>query len=71
MNTYNTLLQMGNASVVGHKGAKQATEHLFKLLTGILQLEPEKEGFRVEIIDDNIYRWKVWLFNFSPEIQLR
>jgi hypothetical protein len=62
---------MGNASVVGHKGAKQTTEHLFKLLTGILQLEPEKEGFRVETVDDNIYRWKVWLFNFAPEIPLR
>jgi len=52
------------------QGTPEATAFLFKQFQEILKSKPEREGFRVELADDNIYQWRIFLFNFPPECQI-
>mmetsp|Transcript_12279 Transcript_12279/g.16982 ORF Transcript_12279/g.16982 Transcript_12279/m.16982 type:complete len:263 (+) Transcript_12279:111-899(+) len=51
---------------------KQATEHLSAELKRLMQCskECEKEGYSIEVVDDNIFKWHVTLFGFSEETQI-
>jgi len=43
----------------------QATERIMSELKHIMKSDPEKNGYSVEPIDDNIYKWEVKFFNFD------
>jgi len=50
---------------------KQAIEHLNKELQKVLTDESTKEGFSVELVDDNIFKWNIILFNFDENTQIK
>jgi len=56
-----------SGSLVPHTASGQATQRLYSELKHILDSNPEKSGYSVEPIDDNLYLWELKLFNFDPE----
>jgi len=50
---------------------KEATEHLSKELQGILKTDSGKDGFSIELIDDNMFKWNIYLFNFDEKAQIK
>jgi ubiquitin-conjugating enzyme E2 Q len=51
--------------------SKEGTESLFKSLTQIITAKGYKdEGFSVEPVDDNVYKWHVKLFGFDMNTQI-
>jgi len=52
------------------QGTPEATAFLFKQFQELLKSKPEKEGFRVELADDNMYQWRIFLFDFPSESQI-
>lgn len=58
------------SAFVPMQGTKEATAILFKQFQEILKSNPEKEGYRIELANDNIYLWHIYLFNFPPECQI-
>jgi len=52
------------------KGTKEATAVLFKQFQELLKSKPENEGYRVELADDNIYQWRISLFDFPSTCQI-
>lgn len=51
--------------------SKEATEVLTAQLTRIAQsTSMEKDGYEVDLADDNIYKWHVRLANFDPTVNL-
>eukprot|EP01122_Echinamoeba_exundans_P013274 TRINITY_DN5768_c0_g1_i1.p1 TRINITY_DN5768_c0_g1~~TRINITY_DN5768_c0_g1_i1.p1 ORF type:complete len:190 (-),score=23.41 TRINITY_DN5768_c0_g1_i1:58-627(-) len=52
------------------RSTKTGAEYLHKSLSIIVKSDPEKEGFRVELVDSNLYRWRVYLFDFPNESQI-
>jgi len=50
---------------------KEATEHLSKELQGILKTDSAKDGFSIELIDDNLFKWNIYLFNFDENTQIK
>eukprot|EP00026_Physarum_polycephalum_P018759 Phypoly_transcript_20469.p1 GENE.Phypoly_transcript_20469~~Phypoly_transcript_20469.p1 ORF type:complete len:178 (+),score=6.00 Phypoly_transcript_20469:123-656(+) len=52
-------------------GTKAATEHLAKELESILKSPTYKtDGYTVEVVDDNLYKWHVKLHSFEPPAQI-
>eukprot|EP01114_Cavostelium_apophysatum_P006464 TRINITY_DN17791_c0_g1_i1.p1 TRINITY_DN17791_c0_g1~~TRINITY_DN17791_c0_g1_i1.p1 ORF type:complete len:228 (+),score=44.42 TRINITY_DN17791_c0_g1_i1:42-725(+) len=49
---------------------KGAIETLQRELRMLLQSDSTKEGFKVEIEDDNIFKWNISLFGFDKELQI-
>jgi len=51
--------------------SKTATEHLRKELEAILKSPPYgKDGYTVDVVDDNIYKWHVKLHSFEAPTQI-
>jgi len=50
---------------------KEATEHLSKELQNVLQLDSAKHGFRIEPVEDNIFKWNIHLFDFDEGSQIQ
>jgi len=46
-------------------GSKQATERLMSELKQIMKSDPEKQGYSVKPLKDNLYHWEVKFFNFD------
>ena len=46
---------------------KKATQRIAAELKSIQAGHPEKSGFSVELVDDNLYLWEVKLFGFDPK----
>jgi ubiquitin-conjugating enzyme E2 Q len=49
---------------------KEATEYLSKEMVRILQQDTIKDGYKIEPIEDNIFKWNVFLINFDNETQI-
>jgi len=49
---------------------KEATEHLNKELQRILKSDCNKHGFSVQPVEENIFKWKVYLFGFDKKSQI-
>eukprot|EP01119_Soliformovum_irregulare_P013837 TRINITY_DN3718_c0_g1_i1.p1 TRINITY_DN3718_c0_g1~~TRINITY_DN3718_c0_g1_i1.p1 ORF type:complete len:358 (+),score=94.41 TRINITY_DN3718_c0_g1_i1:130-1074(+) len=47
------------------KGTGKATERIMAEMKHIMKSDPEKNGYSVEPIDDNMYKWSLRLFNFD------
>jgi len=47
------------------KGTGKATERILSEFKQITKSDPEKNGYSVEPIDDNMYKWELKLFNFD------
>jgi len=50
--------------------SKTATEFLHKELNNILKGNSKTDGFSVELAEDNIFQWNVFLFNFDEKSQI-
>jgi len=50
---------------------KEATEHLNKELQKFLNSKSTVDGFRIEPVEDNIFKWNVYLFDFDPLSQIK
>jgi len=50
---------------------KQAVEHLSKELQRLISTDLNKEGFSIEPLDDNIFKWNVFLFDFDDKSQIK
>jgi len=50
---------------------KEATEHLNKELQRLLSDVASKEGFSVEPVEDNIFKWNIFLFDFDQGLQIK
>jgi ubiquitin-protein ligase len=48
---------------------QQATQRLIAELTHIVNSHPEKSGYSVDPIDDNMYLWELKLFNFDKNTE--
>lgn len=53
------------------KGGKSSSEHLIKAITTISNLNPEKDGYRVELDNNNVYKWNVHLFDFPKDAPIK
>ncbi|KAL6060556.1 UBC core domain-containing protein, variant 2 [Balamuthia mandrillaris] len=49
------------------KGSQQATERLLQEFKAILKTKPEKQGYSVKPLKDNLYHWEVKFFDFDPK----
>eukprot|EP01117_Protostelium_nocturnum_P018662 TRINITY_DN7847_c0_g1_i2.p1 TRINITY_DN7847_c0_g1~~TRINITY_DN7847_c0_g1_i2.p1 ORF type:complete len:221 (+),score=57.49 TRINITY_DN7847_c0_g1_i2:95-757(+) len=58
------------ASFNPEKSSKMATERIMSELKHILAAEPEKNGYSVEPIDDNMYKWEILIFGFDEKSPL-
>jgi len=47
--------------------SKKATQRIAAELKSIQKGNPEKSGFSVELVKDNMYLWEVKLFGFDPK----
>jgi len=47
--------------------SKQATQRISNELSHILKSSPEKQGYSVQPVRDNIYLWELKFFNFDPK----
>jgi ubiquitin-conjugating enzyme E2 Q len=47
--------------------SKQATQRISNELTHVLKSSPEKQGYSVAPIRDNLYLWELKFFNFDPK----
>jgi ubiquitin-conjugating enzyme E2 Q len=47
--------------------SKQATQRISNELTHILKSSPEKQGYSVTPVRDNLYLWELKFFNFDPK----
>jgi len=47
--------------------SKQATQRISNELSHILKSSPEKQGYSVTPVRDNIYLWELKFFNFDPK----
>jgi len=52
------------------QGTQKATEALLKIFKDTLKENPEKEGFSICTVDDNIYQWHVRLFGWDDGTQV-
>jgi len=66
----NRVGQQNGSSFIPSKSSNSASAVLSKQLNAILKSNTEQEGYRVELVDDNLYQWRVHLFNFPPDVQL-
>jgi len=53
------------------KGSQKATETLLKIWKEICKASPDKEGFSVAPVDDNMYKWHVRLFGWDEGSQIK
>jgi len=51
-------------------GGKQATERLHQELRLILKSDPKKQGYEVQLINDNLYHWEIKLFGFEDHLPI-
>jgi len=47
--------------------SKQATQRIANELSHILKSKPEKQGYSVQPVNDNLYLWDVRFFHFDPK----
>jgi len=50
--------------------SQKATQRIIKELTLIQNSNPEKQGYTVEPVDDNLYLWRVAIFDFDKGVPL-
>eukprot|EP01116_Phalansterium_solitarium_P018994 TRINITY_DN5184_c0_g1_i4.p1 TRINITY_DN5184_c0_g1~~TRINITY_DN5184_c0_g1_i4.p1 ORF type:complete len:305 (+),score=13.45 TRINITY_DN5184_c0_g1_i4:923-1837(+) len=51
-------------------GTGAATERIMSELKHIMKSEPERNGYSVEPVDDNLYQWELKLFSFDEDSPL-
>jgi len=56
---------------LGKKASKQATERLLTELRTLNSPETQQLGFQVSPLNDNLYQWRVRLFGFDDDAQIR
>jgi len=50
---------------------KEAVEHLTKEFQKLLSDDTLKEGFSIEPVEDNIFKWNILLFDFDQNTQIK
>jgi len=48
------------------EGTGKATERIMSEFKHIMKSQPEKNGYSVKPVEDNIYKWELKLFDFDP-----
>jgi len=60
----------GNKNAKKQLATQKATQRILKELTLIQNSNPEKQGYTVDPIDDNLYLWRVTIFDFDKNAPL-
>jgi len=62
--------QSASGGLIPKNASKKATQRIASELTHILKTNPEKQGYSVDPIEDNIYLWELRFFSFDSNDDL-